>query len=114
MECERLQRLVKAWYAQVRDEAMAPARMVTFMQSHIAECHACLADPHVRKEIDKITEIILPPSKARPSTKDKDGELEEYEEVVEENTGVESETDDSVLDDDEIEEVEDEDDLDDI
>lgn len=111
MECERLQRLVKSWYAQVQDEAMAPARMVAFMQSHIGECHACLADPLVRQEVDKITEIILPPSKARPSMKDKDGELEEYGEGVEEDAEVDSETDDVVLDE---EEVEDEDDLDDI
>ncbi len=71
MECERLQRLVKQWYTQVQDEAMAPARMVMFMEQHIDECHDCLADPLVRGEIAKITEIILPPEKKRkPANKE--------------------------------------------
>ena len=65
MECERLQRLVKNWYAQVQDEAMAPARMVLFLENHIADCQTCLADPLIRQEVEKITAIILPPSKVR-------------------------------------------------
>ena len=73
MECERLQRLVKSWYAQVQEESMAPARMVSFMERHIAECAFCLADPLVRQDIDKITAIILHPSKIRkPSAEDED------------------------------------------
>ncbi len=73
MECERLQRLVKSWYAQVQEESMAPARMVSFMEKHIAECAFCLADPLVRQDIEKITAIILPPSKIRkPSAEDDD------------------------------------------
>ena len=71
MECERLQRLVKSWYGQVQEESMAPARMVSFMEKHIAECAFCLADPLVRQDIDKITAIILPPTKLRkPSVED--------------------------------------------
>lgn len=71
MECERLQRLVKSWYVQVQEESMAPARMVSFMEKHIAECAFCLADPLVRQDIDKITAIILPPTKLRkPSVED--------------------------------------------
>ena len=73
MECERLQRLVKSWYAQVQEESMAPARMVSFMEKHIAECAFCLADPLVRQDIEKITAIILPPSKIRkPSPGEED------------------------------------------
>ncbi|MFZ5775960.1 MAG: hypothetical protein ACOY3Z_10810 [Thermodesulfobacteriota bacterium] len=80
MECERLQRLIKSWYVQVQDETMAPARMVSFMETHLAECHVCLADPLVRQEVEKITAIVLPPSKVRkPTTAE-----EEEEEVVEE------------------------------
>jgi len=67
MECERLQRLVKNWYTQVQDEAMAPARMVLFLENHIADCQTCLADPLIRQEVEKITAIILPPSKGRKS-----------------------------------------------
>ena len=71
MECERLQRLVKQWYLQVQDEAMAPARMVAFMEQHIGECYECLADPLVRDEVKKISEMILPAAKVRkPANKD--------------------------------------------
>jgi len=73
MECERLQRLVKSWYAQVQEESMAPARMASFMEKHITECAFCLADPLVRQDIIKITAIILPPSKIRkPTAEDED------------------------------------------
>lgn len=75
MECERLQRLVKSWYAQVQEESMAPARMVAFMEKHIAECAFCLADPLVRQDIDKITAIILPPTKVRKPTAEENAAL---------------------------------------
>ena len=75
MECERLQRLVKSWYAQVQEESMAPARMVSFMEKHIAECAFCLADPLVRQDIDKITAIILPPTKVRKPAAEEDDDL---------------------------------------
>ncbi len=75
MECERLQRLVKSWYAQVQEETMAPARMVSFMEKHIAECAFCLADPLVRQDIAKITAIILPPTKIRKPTGEEDDAL---------------------------------------
>jgi len=75
MECERLQRLVKSWYAQVQEESMAPARMASFMEKHIAECAFCLADPLVRQDIAKITAIILPPSKVRKPSAEEEGEL---------------------------------------
>jgi len=58
-----LVRLVKSWYLQVKDEALAPARMVDFMEKHIAECPVCLVDDEVRAEVNRITRIILPPSK---------------------------------------------------
>ncbi|MCK9296306.1 MAG: hypothetical protein M0P70_14620 [Desulfobulbaceae bacterium] len=63
MECERLNRLVRSWYVQVQEESLAPARMVEFMEKHLKGCGACLADPDVRAEVKKITEIVLPPSK---------------------------------------------------
>lgn len=75
MECERLQRLVKSWYAQVQEESMAPARMASFMEKHIAECAFCLADPLVRQDITKITAIILPPSKVRKPSGEEEDEL---------------------------------------
>lgn len=42
---------------------MAPARMVTFIEKHAAECDICLEDPDLQEEIEKITEMILPESK---------------------------------------------------
>ncbi|MFH1019840.1 MAG: hypothetical protein V1782_04385 [Pseudomonadota bacterium] len=115
MECERLQRLVKSWYAQVQEESMAPARMVFFMEKHIAECAFCLADPLVRQDIEKITAIILPPSKIRKPSADED----DLAAGADEESGIsgdddlpgdddagaeEDDTDDEALDDEELEE----------
>jgi len=104
MECERLQRLVKSWYAQVQEESMAPARMVSFMEKHIAECAFCLADPLVRQDIGKITAIILPPSKIRkPSTGEDDLAAEPDEEAgITEEDGL-SQDDDSGTEEEEAE-----------
>ena len=96
MECERLQGLVKAWYLQVQDESMAPARMVAFMEKHIGECPVCLNDPMVRQEVDKITAIVLPPTKVRKSEVDEEEIADEPEE----------EEDSSLADDDSPEEEE--------
>ncbi len=63
MQCERLIELAKTWYLHVRDETMAPARMVSFINDHVAQCDICQADPDIGDEISKITEIILPKSK---------------------------------------------------
>ena len=63
MKCERLISLIKGWYLKVQEEAMAPARMVAFMETHIAQCEECLADQDVKQEAEKIREIVLPPSK---------------------------------------------------
>jgi hypothetical protein len=66
MECERLNRLVRSWYIQVQDEALAPGRMVEFMETHLMDCDVCLTDPDVQHEVKKITEIVLPASKKQP------------------------------------------------
>ncbi len=63
MQCKRLITLIKSWYINVKDETMAPARMVSFIKEHTAECEVCLADPGIHAEIEKITEIVLPESK---------------------------------------------------
>jgi hypothetical protein len=63
MECGRLNKLVRSWYIEVQNEALAPARMVEFMEKHIMDCDVCLTDPDVRYEVKKITAIVLPPSK---------------------------------------------------
>jgi hypothetical protein len=108
MECERLVRLVKSWYLQVKDEALAPARMVAFMEKHVAECPVCMVDDGVRQEVDRITRIVLPPSKtSKPKTADDDEENESEseeeentEETDEDSEGEEDEDEDEVKDDD--------------
>jgi hypothetical protein len=91
MQCNRLISLVKNWYLKVQEEAMAPARMVAFIEQHIAQCDECLADPDVKEETDKIREIVLPPSKV-PKTKA--AKSEKVEDVAEEET-VEEEDEDT-------------------
>lgn len=63
MKCERLTKLAKSWFVHVRDETMAPARMIAFMEQHAEECPICQEDPDLTEEIAKITELILPESK---------------------------------------------------
>ncbi len=63
MKCNRLMSLVKNWYLKVQEEAMAPARMVAFIEQHISQCEECLADPDVKEEAETIREIVLPPAK---------------------------------------------------
>lgn len=63
MKCERLTKLAKSWFVHVRDETMAPARMIAFMEQHAEECPICQEDPELTGEIAKITELILPESK---------------------------------------------------
>ena len=117
MKCNRLVSLVKNWYLKVQEEAMAPARMVAFMENHIAQCEECLADPDVKQETDKIREIVLPPSKVpKPKVareaKDADVDDEEYEdeeETVDDDDEDEEYDDDDDDDDDEDEDEEEED-----
>ena len=116
MKCERLISLVKNWYLKVQEEAMAPARMVAFMEKHIAHCEVCLADPDVKREVEKIREIVLPPSKVpKPkvirATREGLEEEEEYEEE-EETVGENDEEEEYDSGDDEEDEGEDEDDED--
>jgi hypothetical protein len=118
MKCERLISLIKNWYVKVQEEAMAPARMVAFMEKHISQCEECLADPDVRQEVEKIREIVLPPSKVpKPKvirvttgTANADEEEEEYEDDEDETSEDDDEEED--MDSDDGDEDEDDDDLD--
>jgi hypothetical protein len=118
MKCDRLISLVKNWYLKVQEEAMAPARMVAFMEQHISQCEECLDDPDVRQEADKIREIVLPPSKVPkskvvrvPKEDVKDSEDIEKNKTSEEDEAVETEEDAVGAEDgDDADEVEDSDD----
>lgn len=115
MKCERLISLIKNWYVKVQEEAMAPARMVAFMEKHISQCEECLADPDVRQEVEKIREIVLPPTKVpkpkviRVTTGNADADEDETSEDEEDETS-EDDDDDEDMDSDDGDE--DEDDLD--
>ncbi len=98
MQCERLINLAKSWYIHVKNETMAPARMISFIQQHADSCEICQEDPELPDEIAKITEMILPESKipkaVRQQNKD---EGEPYEEPDDEEKGTD---DDDELDED--------------
>ena len=63
MQCNQLIRLAKDWYTHVKQETMAPARMMQFVDQHIKECTICQEDPGLPKEVEKIREHVLPESK---------------------------------------------------
>ncbi len=108
MQCERLLKLAKSWYLSVKDETMAPARMVQFIKNHVASCQICQEDPDIQDEIVKITEIILPESKI-PKTvraqqeKEERANIEEEEEEKE-NAQNEEEEDEEYIDDEDLDE----------
>lgn len=118
MKCQRLINLTKSWYLSVKDETMAPARMIQFIKNHVATCEVCLTDPGINEEIDKITELILPDSKIPKAVRlqqEKDSVDEEEAEDVDddEDTGSdeddkEEEEDDDYIDDDD-DDIEDDD-----
>ena len=94
MQCERLLKLSKQWYLHVRDETMAPARMVQFIKQHVADCPICLEDPDIQDEIQRITEIILPESKIPKAVRLKqEAEEAERERAAEEAEEAEDEND---------------------
>ncbi|MBM9519519.1 hypothetical protein JWG39_06755 [Desulforhopalus vacuolatus] len=80
MQCKRLLNLTKKWYLSVKDETMAPARMITFMVLHSESCPVCQQDPDLKDEIIKITEMILPESKIPKAVRQQQQEEEAAEE----------------------------------
>lgn len=58
---------------------MAPARMISFIETHVNHCDICLADPDLQNEIARITEIILPESKIPKAARLQPEEIEESE-----------------------------------
>ena len=63
MECQQLIRLIKEWYLQVKQETMAPARMMRFVDQHVRSCPVCAKDLILSDEVEKIREFIFPESK---------------------------------------------------
>lgn len=104
MQCERLIKMIKSWYLSVRQETMAPARMVSFMEQHAATCEVCLRDPDLKDEIAKITELVLPESKIPKAIRQSSLDDEEIE--PEDESFVDTEEEDESLNEDPEEETE--------
>jgi hypothetical protein len=94
--------MIKLWYTHVRDETMAPARMVSFMEQHAESCDICLQDPDLKDEIAKITELVLPESKIPKAIRQKNEQVAPPEEEVvkadDEEESTETEVDEENLD----------------
>jgi hypothetical protein len=113
MQCERLTKMIKSWYLSVREETMAPARMVSFMEQHATTCEVCLQDPILKEEIAKITELILPESKIPKAIRQQSSLDDDEDPEVDDNSFAENEegNDDILIDDEEdIEDVDQEED----
>ena len=122
MECERFKQLLKSWYIQVQDEALAPARMVDFMEKHISECPTCIMDPEAKKDMTKIITLVLPKDKLKTTTrsarkaetpsaeKGDPEEIQDKEDDEETSDEIDDENDDDIdeTDDDEDIEIDDE------
>ena len=54
---------MKDWYLHVKEETMAPARMMQFAEKHIQSCAMCQQDDALAEEIEKIRDFVLPESK---------------------------------------------------
>jgi len=119
MQCDRLIKLAKQWFLHVREETMAPARMVQFIKQHVASCPICQEDPDIEDEIVRITEIILPDSKIPKAVRmkqeaeeaERHSAVEEVEEKVEEEAseeteGTEENGEDEFVEEEEVEEEE--------
>jgi len=111
MQCERLIKLVKTWYLNVRDETMAPARMISFIEQHIANCTVCQKDPDIHDEIAKITEIVLPESKIPKAIRSSQPDEDDIDELEEE--GILGEDDDEEEEEEDLDEDLSDDELDD-
>lgn len=75
MKCEQLIRLMKDWYLHVKEETMAPARMMQFTDKHISTCEICQNDPDILPEIERIREFVLPESKIPKSERNDEEDL---------------------------------------
>ncbi|MDH3327639.1 MAG: hypothetical protein OEM01_00210 [Desulfobulbaceae bacterium] len=74
MQCTQLIRLIKDWYLNVKEETMAPARMMQFTDKHIKNCEICLQDAGLMEEVEKIREFVLPEAKIPKSERDDEDE----------------------------------------
>ncbi len=60
MQCKQLLRLVREWHSHVCRDAMAPARMMQFIDNHVRQCDICREDKGLAQEIELIKAHVLP------------------------------------------------------
>jgi hypothetical protein len=114
MECENLIRLIKDWYLRVKQETMAPARMMQFVDQHVKGCKVCQADLLLPDEVEKIREFVLPESKIPKAVRSADDsstpDISPDEDEFDEDERYEEDDTEDEIDD---EDIDDEDDIDD-
>jgi len=99
MQCNQLIRLVKEWYVHVKEETMAPARMMQFVDQHVRDCLVCQEDIGVYAEVEKIRGFVLPESKIPKALREQDTD-EVSQSRLSEDGDSEGDDDDSEGDDD--------------
>ncbi len=66
MQCKRLKTLTREWYQKVKEDALAPARMMELIYRHVNQCPVCQTDPDLPEELEKIREFIRAPEISPP------------------------------------------------
>lgn len=82
MQCTRLRSLARDWFLKVREDALAPARMMEFIHRHVRSCAICQNDPDLPQEIEKIREFIRAPEVIPTVTEIREVPEEEEEALV--------------------------------
>ena len=102
MQCERLVTMIKSWYIHVREETMAPARMVSFIEQHAERCETCHQDPDLKEEISKITEIVLPESKIPKAIRQKTEQAAQKNDEVADAANGDEDSEETEVDDEDL------------
>lgn len=99
MQCSQLIRLMKDWYLHVKEETMAPARMMQFAEKHIQSCAVCQQDDALAEEIEKVRDFVLPESKIPKGERDDEEATPEISPADEEESENVEEDEDEFADD---------------
>ncbi len=78
MKCERLKKLIKDWYQEVRNFTLSPIKMMELIDKHIKSCKICQKDEDLPLELDQLREIIRVPHNLPPSEELRSSIQEEY------------------------------------
>ena len=78
MKCERLKKLIRDWYQEVRNFTLSPIKMMELIDKHIKSCKICQKDEDLPLELDQLREIIRVPHNLPPSEELRLNIQEEY------------------------------------